>query len=256
MKKILFGLAYGLASIVTYAGEVNVLSAAAVKTSVTEVPALYKSLSGDYVHFEFGTAGGMHDALLQGTPCDVIILPPGAMKDLIERGLVLPESQTALGLVRLGAAVPAGSIMPDLSSMDSLKQALLSVPSIGLADGAKGATTGIYLNKLFGTLGIADQIAAKVKRYPDGQNAMEAAARNEVAIALGQISEGIRVAGLEPLKALPEEVQLKTVYVAALAKKAQSADAAKQLIKLLVQNPTREAFHSNGFETPEQQANK
>lgn len=126
--------------------------------------------------------------------------------------------------------------------------ALLAAPSVGIADPAKGATTGIYLTKLFGTMVIADEIKPKLKLFADGQQPMEAVAKGEVAMAMWQISEAVTVAGLEPLMSLPDDIQLKSIYMAGLAKHTTHPAEAAQLIELMLAPEAQASFKANGFD--------
>lgn len=252
-SKLVFSILLALTTIAlpphAMASDLAVLSAAAVKTSVAEVPHR-AAASGNSVHFTFGTAGAMRDEALKGTPFDVIIVPPATMTQLVQQNKVVEASTKPLGIVRLGAAVAKGATYPDLSSQAAVKAALLAAPSIGIADPAKGATTGIYLSKLFVTLGISDQIKPKLTLYADGQQAMEAVASHDVALAMGQISEAVQVAGLEPLRPLPDEIQLKSVYVAGVATQASDPANAARLIELMRAPETQADFKANGFDAP------
>ena len=243
------GLLIAGTSFVAHADQLFVLSAAAVKTSVTKVPELFAGMGEDRVQFQFGTAGAMRDKAIQGDLFDVIIVPPVAMTELVKRNLVDASSQQPLGTVRLGAAVAQGHPPVDLSDITALKRALTEAQSVGIADPARGATTGIYLSKLFANLGLVDEMKSKLKVYAEGQDAMEAVARHEIEIAMGQFSEASSVAALEPLVPLPEAAQLKTIYVAAIGKQAPHPLAARSLMDLLVSPTVQQSFKKNGFES-------
>ncbi len=237
-------------TLAAHAEPLQVLSAAAVKTSVAQVPELFAGAGDDRVQFQFGTAGAMRDKAIQGALFDVVIVPPAAMAELVARNLVDAASQQALGTVRLGAAVAKGGAPLDLADVAALQRMLTQAGSVGIADPARGATTGIYLSKLFARLGLADAMQSKLRVYPEGQNAMEAVAAHEIDVAMGQFSEASSVAGLEPLVPLPEAVQLKTVYVAAVGQHAPHPVAARRLLDLLASPPVQQAFRANGFDLP------
>jgi molybdate transport system substrate-binding protein len=230
------------------ADELLVLSAAAVKTSVTPVPALFAGTGADTVQFQFGTAGAMRDKAIQGELFDIVIVPPAAMDELVKRNLVDPASRRPLGTVRLAAAVAAGTRPPELNDVAALRQALLQASSVGIADPARGATTGIYLSKLFVSLGLGEEMKTRLRVYPEGQNAMEAVAAHEIDMAMGQFSEASMVAGLAPRVALPEAAQLKTTYVAALGLHAPHPVAAQRLLDLLGSARVQQSFTANGFD--------
>lgn len=241
-----------LATLPARAADLVVLSAAAVKTAVAAVPALLEREGGDHVRFVFGTAGAMRDAAVGGTAFDVVILPPAALGELVKQNLAVAGSETPLGTVLLGAASAADAAAPQVGSIESLKAALQAAPSIGIADPARGATSGKFLDKLFGILGMADVVRPKLKLFPEGQAAMEAVARHEVALGLGQMSEAAPVAGLS-LAPLPDAAQLKTTYSGALAARSAHPEAARRLLDSLSSAPVQTAFKANGFDVPPRQ---
>ncbi|HWZ48194.1 MAG TPA: substrate-binding domain-containing protein [Herbaspirillum sp.] len=247
--KIATATALALATGGAFAADLVAFSAAAVKSSLADLPMAFQEQTGRAVHFEYGTAGAMRDKAMQGESFDVIIVTPSAMKALEAKSLVDAKSELTLGTTSLGAGVAKGHSAPDIGTVASFKKTLLSASSIGIADPARGATTGIYLAQLFEKLGLSEQIKNKVKVFPDGQNAMEAAARGEVEIALGQISEAAPVKGLGPLTFLPDDVQLRTVYVAAIAAKAPNRAAAAMLLETVKSAPIQQALQANGFAT-------
>jgi molybdate transport system substrate-binding protein len=234
-----------------FASDLVAFSAAAVKSSLANLPTAFQEQTGKTIHFEYGTAGAMRDKAMQGDSFDVIIVTPSAMKELEAKSLVDAKSEFTLGTTSLGAGVAKGHPTPDIGTVEAFKKTLLSASSIGIADPARGATTGIYLAQLFEKLGLSEQIKNKVKVFPDGQNAMEAAARGEVEISIGQMSEDAPVRkDLGPLALLPDDVQLRTVYVAAIAAKASNPKAAAMLLKTVKSAAIQQSLQANGFVTP------
>ena len=61
-----------------------------------------------------------------------------------------------------GIIVRTGAPAPDVATVDALKQSLLDADSVVY----NTASTGIYLDKLFATMGIAEALKAKTTRYP------------------------------------------------------------------------------------------
>ena len=225
-----------------------VLSAAAAKISLEDISKQYQRMSGNGITFSFGTAGEMSAKAQSGVPFDIIIVPPAPLADLTNKGIVADGSREDLGIVRLAAAVRAGAAVPDMSTEEKLKDALLNASSIGMADPGSGATSGIYLMKLMGTLGIGDAVHSKLKLFPDGQAAMEAVERGEVALGLGQKSEITPVAGVSLIGDLPQAVQLNTVYSAGLSANSFKKRSAQDLFKFMVGAEARTSFLANGFD--------
>jgi molybdate transport system substrate-binding protein len=233
-----------------WAADLVVWSSAALRSSMADVPARFEKATGNHVRFSFGTTGAVRDKVVAGEPFDVVILPPLQLDEFTKSGLVVAGGRVDLGLVRLGAAVKAGAKRPAIATTQEFKQALLDASSLAITDPALGGISGVYLTKLMQQFGIADAIKGKLKLYPDGTKSTEAAARGEVALALGLISEIKPVPGVDLVGALPEEVQLKIVYTAGLASKSSAPDAAKALIAFLASGEMTPVYAANGFDRP------
>ena len=225
-------------------------SAAAVRAGLASLPQRFEAATGNHLRFDFGTAGGTRDKVTSGAPFDLAIAPPAVIADLTKRGFLVEGKGGPLGTTKLGVAVKKGGEKPALVSAEDFKAALLNAPSIGLADPSTGATTGIYFAKLLTDLGIADAIRAKVTIYPDGNGAMEALAKGDVAIAAGQISEIMPVAGVDLAGPLPDAIQLKTVYAVGLSAKSANTEAAAQLMDFMNNPETKAALKASGFDVP------
>lgn len=230
------------------AADLVVLSAAALRSAVAEVPARFQAATGHHVAFVFGTAGAIRDKVVAGEAVDVVIVPPLQLDQLVRLGLA--DGRIDLATVRLGVAVGAGAKLPAIATEAEFTQALLDARSIGFAEPASGATSGVYLTKLLLQMGVADTVRGKLKLYPDGTGAMEAVARREIALGLGQISEIKPVAGVDLVGPLPDDLQLKTIYATAVATKSAAPDAARALLAQLGAPEMAAIFKANGFDPP------
>ena len=90
-----------------------------------------------------------------------------------------------------------------------------------------------YIKSLFERLGIAEAIKPKLKPQPTSNPAAKAVANGDAELGITAISEILPYAGAELVGPLPAEVQLYTVYPAAVAADSKEPDAAKALIKFL-----------------------
>ncbi|MCW6513245.1 extracellular solute-binding protein, partial [Lichenifustis flavocetrariae] len=232
------------------AEDVKILSAAAVKTPLVAAQALAQAATGFDLSLDFGTAGAVRNKIAGGTPADVVVLPPSRLDELVKQGLVEAEGFTTLGTVGLGIAVKGGNPRPAIATETDIRTALVSAPSIGLADPASGATTGLYFAKLLKTMNLDEVLKPKIKLYSDGTAAMEALARGEVALAAGQISEIKPVAGVDLVGPLPDALQLRTAYAAGIVKQAHAPEAAKAMVAFLTSTKMAPVFMAAGFDPP------
>src|SRR3954447_13446471 len=58
------------------ADELSILSAAAVRPALIEVPSLFEKETGHRVKVSFGNATAIQDKVAAGDPVDLVILPP------------------------------------------------------------------------------------------------------------------------------------------------------------------------------------
>jgi molybdate transport system substrate-binding protein len=255
LKSPLIGGGIALAFVALMTGralsaDLVVPSAAAVRAALASLPDRFAAASGHHLRFVFSTAGGTLARVASGEPFDLAIAPPAQIAELTKRGFLIEGKGGPLGATKLGVAVKRGGSKPGLETPDDFKAALLKAPSIGLADPSTGATTGIYFAKLLTDLGITDAIKAKIKVYPDGNGAMEALARGEVAIAAGQISEIMPVAGVDLAGPLPDAIQLKTVYAVGVSAKSANPEVAAELLAAMSSPETKAALKASGFDVP------
>ncbi len=229
--------------------ELIILATAAIKGAVAQVPEKFAAQTGDRANFAFGTAGFVAGKLTSGTAFDLVVLPPPRMKEMAEKGLVVASSIKLLGAVPLGAAVQKGQPHPAIASMDELRATLLAAPSIGMADPAAGATSGVFMMNRLRELGMLDALQSKLHLYPEGQVAMEAAARGEVALGLGLVSEILPVPGAEMIGRLPQDIQLQSAYSLAVGGHTTQPEAAARLHAFMTSAETRAAFAAQGFNT-------
>ena len=236
------------AGVSAQAADVVVYSATAMQAALVSVSAEFDAATGDHVRFVFGTAGFVRDKVAAGEVVDLVIIPPALQKDLAGHGLVHGESVRGLGETKLGVSVRQGSPHPKVTTEEDVRTMLLAAPSFSTADPATGATTGIYLTKLFDKMGLTSAIKPKRHLYPDGLSATAAAARGEVAFGIGQISEIMPVPGAELAGILPEALQLRTVYAISLPAHPTHPDAARKLYDFLLTRSAQGGFARFGFE--------
>jgi molybdate transport system substrate-binding protein len=104
------------------------------------------------------------------------------------------------------------------------------------------------LAKLIDRLGIGGTVGPKVKYYPEGQTAMEAMARGEVSLGLGQISEIRPVKGVTLVGPIPEDLQLVTTYAVGVGANSASPEGAKKLLSYLTGPAVQASLQANGFD--------
>ncbi|HML12643.1 MAG TPA: substrate-binding domain-containing protein [Xanthobacteraceae bacterium] len=229
------------------AAEIKVFSAGAVEPGLVRAIEAFKRASGEAVKVEFNTAPQLASRLAAGEVADVLIAPPAALDQQVKDGKVSADARVTVGRVGAGMVVRAGLPSPDIATTAAFKQTMLGADSIVY----NTASSGLYLDKLFERLGIADAIKAKTTRYPNGERVMEHLIHgkgNE--IGFGAITE-IKLfepKGLKLVGPLPAEVQNYTSYAAALMTGAPAPQAAKAFLAFLGSAEAKQAFAAAGIE--------
>ena len=108
------------------AAEIKVLTAGAFKPVVTAVVADFEKQTGHKVTVDNDTAGALVKRINGGEAFDLVVLTPGALEPLAKDGKVAGTSVQRLAKVAIGVAVKRGAPLPDISSVDAFKNALLA----------------------------------------------------------------------------------------------------------------------------------
>ena len=230
--------------------EIHLLSGGAAQGLVTPLRERFLAKSGCAVQGTFGAVGAMRDKLLAGEPCDLVILTQAIIGQLAAEGHVIRGSDVPLGVVKTGIAVKTGDPVPQVDSATSLKAALMAATGIYLPDPQK-ATAGIQFVKVLEKLGIAGELAPRLRPFPNGAAAMHAMAQSAEAGLIGctQVTEILFAPGVDLAGLLPKEFELATVYTAAVCTKAAEPDAAREFIRLMAGADAAELRAMGGFET-------
>ncbi|MGD0432333.1 MAG: substrate-binding domain-containing protein [Acetobacteraceae bacterium] len=232
-----------------HAADVTVVTAGAFKPVLLALAPAYEARTHTTLAISNDTAGGVAARVQRGEAIDLVILPTQALNTLAAQGKVVAETVTPVAKAGIGAVVKQGAPVPDISSVEAFKQTLLAVPSIAYVDPAAGASSGIYLAKLFDRMGIGDAIRRKTVLVPGGLVASRVA-NGEVALGLQQISELRAVSGVTFVGPLPAELQNYTIYAAAIPASAQSPAAGRALLAQLRSEAAEQALKASGLEHP------
>lgn len=233
--------------------ELTALVAGAVRDVVKDLADEHARATGVKADLFFGAMGPLKARIAAGERVDLVILTPVVFTEMIESGKLQVKYRAPLGRVGVGVAVKKGAPHPDLGSVDSFRRALLATPSLLYGD-PKATSSGAYFARVIERLGVADQLRAKTKSFPDGHEEMAYLGTSEgAALGVTQISEILAnlSAGVELAGPFPPGLQNYTVYEAAVPSNAPSPEQAQALFDRLVGKPAQARFRALGFEPVE-----
>jgi len=228
--------------------DLYLLSGGAAAGLVHPLKAQFEAKHGCKLHGTFSAVGAMKEALLQGTPCDVVILSQSLLQGLVDSGHVKAGSLRALGVVKTGIAVKHGTSHPAIATRADLQAAFRAAQAIYFPD-PKLATAGIHFFKVLQTLGLDVELADRFRTFPNGATAMkEMALANVPVIGCTQVTEIKYTEGVDLVGVLPQEFELATVYALGISSQAKQPDLAQAFSGALTDASTKPLRIAGGFE--------
>lgn len=229
---------------------IKVLSTTAMQKVLEPLVPEFVGRTGCRVNLHFAPSGRMASRVAEGEPTDVAIVTAGGIDALIEQGRIVRGSRTDIARSVIGLAVQRGAPVPDVSTVDGFKAALLGARAVAMSHPTGGAQSGAHLAKVFDSLGIADAMRSKSIYGPGGPAGLVGnyLLRNEAEIGLQQLPELMAVPGIEIVGPIPEEVQLVTVFSAGISTTAANPGAARQWIESLRASATVPIIRAAGMQ--------
>lgn len=248
LRRSLLALAFTFPFTAAQAGEVKVLTAGAMKQVVLALQPQFEK-QGHKLVVDNDTAGALLKRIEGGEAFDVAVITPGVLDQLAGKNKIVPATKTNLARVAIGVMVRPGAKLPDISTVDAFKQALLDAKSVAYIDPASGGSSGVYLEKLFEKMGIAPAVHAKAKLKRGGYVA-DLLVSGDAELGIHQISEIVPVKGVVLVGPLPAEIQNFTTYAGAVAAEARDPAAAKAFLELLAGPAAAAILQEKGMDRP------
>ena len=224
--------------------ELRVLSGNGARAAVSQIAAEFAMERGYQVSIEFMVDAEARRLIEGGERFDVAILSPPLLDALTAQGSLARETRAVLGRSDIGIGVRDGAPKPDLSSVEAVKRALLESKSV--AYGADGAS-GEHFVGLLARLGIAEQMKPKLRPVP-AQYSVEVVARGEAEMVVAQASRFVGVRGVQLAGRLPQELQTRIGFVAAVARESKDPAGARELVHYLSRPEAASILRDSGLE--------
>ena len=227
---------------------VNILSGGAAQGLVRGVAEAYKAQTGFGIDGEFGAVGIMADKLRASTPADLVILTQSLLARLAEEKLVVSSSIADVGRVETALAVRNRDPKVAVKTEADLREVLRAADAIYVPD-TRASTAGQHVAKVLDQLGIAYELASRLKIFPNGATAMRELATSAATRPIGctQATEIIATDDIALSGSLPPGCELVTMYTAGVTTRAAHPKEAAALIALLTGADRRELRQRAGF---------
>lgn len=228
---------------------IRVMSGGAPKEVFGQLTPAFEATSGHRVAYSFAVLSVLRDRIAGGETADVLVMPTNILDGYEAAGTVRAPGRGVLGLVSVNAVVRDGAPMPDLSSVEAVKRAMLASRAVVFA--TPGATpSGTHMGKLIEQLGIAAAMAGKIIHRPALEGGVQVVAGGEADIGFYPKSEVINTDGLTLAGPLPATIQLTTIYGAAVTATSAAPEAGAAFIAFMRDPAHRAAWAHGGFDAP------
>ena len=248
-KTSLFALALGapLLAASAQAAELTVFATGSMADPLKEVGEDFTHRSGHTLKFVLGTTGAVMNRLKAGEKGDVIVISVEAADALQKDGKFLPGTRTDVANSLFGATVKAGAPLPDISTPEAFKKAVLAARTISYPDPIAAAASGGYLESLFRRLGIVDEARKKAQLKPMGVAVGEAVAKGEAELGLSFASEFVANKNLK-VAIFPDAIQKPSLYTGGVFSDSKNADAAKAFLAFVTSPPAQVKLKAAGVD--------
>jgi molybdate transport system substrate-binding protein len=223
------------------------LSAGAMEPAVLPLLAQFEAASGHAVSVQFGTAPELVQRLSRDEPGDLLIAPKAVMDQAVAAMQATAATRVAIGRIGVGAFVRRGAPLPDVSTPERLRDAILGAGAVVYTQGSSGQ----YFDTVLATLGVEAQVRPRVVRTPDAEAALaRIAAGGERDLGFGAITaiKAHEAQGTHYVAPLPAQLQNFTVYEAAIRAGARAPTVGKALLDFIQTPAARATLRSAGVE--------
>ena len=205
---------------------------------------LYEQRTGNTLNALYDSMSGISARVTAHESLDVLLMPVATIKSYIKQGVV-QGACTALANIGLAVGVTAGQPVPDVSTPEALRAALLAAR--GVVHAPPTATpSGAQSDKVIRELGLAGKIAVTHKVGLAG--GLAAIASGEAMLGIFPKSEIVSVKGIALAGALPPPLQLTITYGAGVTTWSNVAPEAAVFVQFLVEPENRKIWNECGFD--------
>ncbi|MBA2587690.1 MAG: substrate-binding domain-containing protein [Alphaproteobacteria bacterium] len=210
------------------ARDLRILTGAGMSMPVRALAADYGKRSGAQVTVVSDTAGGVQKRIEAGEAFDLVI-GTQAVLDALTRQSKVSATHSDLAQMVAGIGARKGTAKPAIADARAFKATLLAAKTISYVDPASGGITGVFFLSQADQLGVGQEVRAKAVLKPNGTGVADAVASGQAQYGVTLISEMLPNAGVT-VWPLPDDLQMSTIYTAALASDAQNAMDARALL--------------------------
>jgi molybdate transport system substrate-binding protein len=199
--------------------------------------------AGRDVDMEWSPTGVLIERVRAGERGDVLIAIDQPIAELVELGVLRAGSLRPLAQASFGLGVKHGAPLPDISTPQRFRQALLSARSVAYS--LTGAS-GIHFQDVMDRLDITETVGAKATAIHAGFTADRVIA-GEADLAVQQISELMSIDGIDVVGPFPDPYQKHTDFSAAIFTDSTAPLLAEEFLDHLSDERAADVYSRSGL---------
>ena len=210
-----------------HAAEIIVLSGNGAKVAVAELAARFERATGHKVTIRFEVNPQVQRRIEAGEACDVAILNPPVLDELIKQRRVVASTRVVLGRSGIGVGIKEGAPVPDISTVAAFTRTLLNASSVAYpGEGASGK----YFVTVVDRLGLTSQMKSKMRPMPAEYN-VEIVAEGGAEMVVVVASRITGVPGVRLVGRIPQELQTWIGFTGGVCSMATQPDVARAMLQ-------------------------
>jgi molybdate transport system substrate-binding protein len=227
---------------------ITTIAGGAPKPVLDRLGPLYETRSGNKLNALYDSMSGIAARVAAHEALDVLLMPVATIENYIKQGAV-QGACTPLANIGLAVGITAGRPVPDISTPEALRAALIAAG--GVVHAPPTATpSGAQSDKVIKQLGLAEQLSGRVTHKVGLAGGLAAIASGEASLGIFPKSEIVSVPGIALAGPLPPSLQLTITYGAGVTATSKVAAEAAAFVRLLVEPESRAVWNACGFDPP------
>jgi molybdate transport system substrate-binding protein len=226
------------------ANELKIIAATPMTAVIRDLSAQFEGKTGNKVAAKFVSGPVVRQRIDAGDALDLAVSITPVIDELIREGKLVADTRADVAYAPLGVGVRAGAAMPDISTVDAFRRALLAAQSV--AHSETGAS-GEHFKRMIERLGISEQMKPKMRPMPADRIA-QAVPAGEAEMIVVTLSV-IMVPGAQVVGRVPPELQFYNMFAGAIGTNAQQPEGATAFLRLLTGPEATSVLRANGMES-------
>jgi len=195
------------------------------------------------------SVGGVEAAqrVAAGEAFDLVVLADDALHRLAAQAAIDAHTLSPVVASGMAACVPAGAPRPAWRHGHDVREAVLATVAQGQAIGYSTGPSGGALLQLFERWGLMATLGPHLLQARPGVPVGSLVASGEAGLGFQQLSELIHEPGIALIGPLPDDIQVTTVFSAAVCAQAQQPDAAADFLRFLRSADAADTHRAHGM---------